>query len=106
MIYAWLPVFGVAFLTYPSLQSTMSRQVGPDAQGELQGAVAAIYGLSTIVTPLIATQQFAYFSGPHAPVDFPGAPFALAATAALLALAIFAATVRGPAVAAQANRAS
>jgi MFS transporter, DHA1 family, tetracycline resistance protein len=88
-IYAWLPVFGLVFLTYPALQAIMTERVGADAQGELQGVVASLTGLVAVVTPPLVTQQFSYFSAANAPVYFPGAPFVSTALALLAALAIF-----------------
>jgi MFS transporter, DHA1 family, tetracycline resistance protein len=66
-------------LTYPSMNALASRQIPADAQGELQGAVACLYSLSSILGPPLMTQVFGYFSAPAAPVYFPGAAFLTAA---------------------------
>jgi len=66
-------------LTYPSMNALTSQQIPADAQGELQGAVACLYSLSSIIGPPLMTQVFAWFSGPTAPVYFPGAAFLTAA---------------------------
>jgi DHA1 family tetracycline resistance protein-like MFS transporter len=79
-------------LTYPSLQALASQQIPADAQGELQGAVACLYSLSSIIGPPLMTQVFARFSGPAAPVYFPGAAFL---TAAVLTVASALLLVRG-----------
>ena len=50
-------------------------QVPANAQGDLQGAVASVYGLSSIVGPPLMTEVFGYFSAPTARVHFPGAAF-------------------------------
>jgi len=71
-------------LAYPSMNALASRQVPPNAQGELQGAVACLYSLSSIFGPPLMTQVFGYFSSPQAVVHFPGAAFL---TAALLTVA-------------------
>lgn len=101
MVYALIPIGAFAGLTIPSLQGVMSRALPPDAQGELQGAVAGVTGLSMIIGPYVMTQTFAAFAAPGSPVTLgpvtiaaegapiylPGAPFFLAALLAALALA-------------------
>jgi DHA1 family tetracycline resistance protein-like MFS transporter len=77
----------------PALRSLMSQQVPGDSQGELQGAVSSVMGLSAIVAPVLMTQVFRAFTTGPGPY-FPGAPFALAAALVVLAMAVFALTVR------------
>ncbi|HWW33310.1 MAG TPA: TCR/Tet family MFS transporter [Steroidobacteraceae bacterium] len=71
-------------LTYPSMNALASRQIPANAQGELQGAVASLYSLSSIIGPPLMTQVFGYFSREGGAVHFPGAAFL---TAALLTMA-------------------
>lgn len=66
-------------LTFPSMNALASRQIPANAQGELQGAVASLYSLSSIVGPPLMTQVFGYFSREGAAVHFPGAAFVTAA---------------------------
>ncbi len=66
-------------LTYPSMNALASQQIPADAQGELQGAVAGLYSLSTILGPPLMTQVFGHFSDRTAGVYFPGAAFLTAA---------------------------
>jgi len=74
--------FGALFgLTNPALQGLMSRRVGPDAQGQLQGAVASITGLAGIIPPVLFTQTFAWSVGR----TIAGMPFLLAAALLLAA---------------------
>jgi DHA1 family tetracycline resistance protein-like MFS transporter len=86
-----LPVLvfgGLQGLAMPSINALLSRQLGPERQGELQGGMASVMGLSSIVGPLALTQTFARFSGPTAPVHFPGAAFVLSAVFAFIALCL------------------
>jgi hypothetical protein len=55
-------------------------------QGSVQGALSSLDGLAAIVSAIAATAPFAYFTGPTAPIELPGAPFP--AGAMLLAEAI------------------
>ena len=75
-------------LAYPSMNAIMSKQVPANEQGELQGGVASMMSLTTILGPLIMTQTLGRFSAPGAPIYFPGAAFVLASALALLSLII------------------
>lgn len=102
MIYVIIPFGALAGFAMPALQGIMSRTIPANAQGELQGAVASVAGLSMIIGPYVMTQIFAAFIKPGAPFYvgdililphgapfyFPGAPFMV--SAALSALALFA----------------
>ena len=67
----------------------MSREVGADEQGELQGTIASIFSLAAIIGPVAMTQVFAAFTRGYAGIVFPGAPFLLAAVLATAALTVF-----------------
>lgn len=75
MVYLGIAVSACQGLVFPCLQGLMSAEVGPNEQGELQGAVASIQSLSSIVGPPLMTTVFARFSAPDAPIYAPGAPF-------------------------------
>jgi len=66
-------------LAYPAMNALASQRIPANAQGELQGAVASLYSLSSILGPPLMTEVFGYFSAPAAPVYFPGAAFVTAA---------------------------
>ena len=72
-------------LATPSVRSMMSGKGGTDNQGEMQGVLSAVEGLTAIVAPLAAAGLFYAFTSHFLPVTFPGAPFALASVAAVLA---------------------
>jgi DHA1 family tetracycline resistance protein-like MFS transporter len=78
MIYPAIAVGSLGGIANPAMQSAMSEQAGPSAQGELQGAVASLAGLAAIVSPPIMSELFARFAAPGAPIALPGAPFLLA----------------------------
>jgi DHA1 family tetracycline resistance protein-like MFS transporter len=75
MMFAWLATWFLGALVMPSTNALMSHRVEKSAQGELQGAVASLFGLSSIVGPPLMTQLFGRFSAPDAPVQLPGAAF-------------------------------
>jgi DHA1 family tetracycline resistance protein-like MFS transporter len=66
-------------LSYPSMNALASQQIAANAQGELQGAVAGLYSLSSILGPPLMTQVFGHFSDRTARIYFPGAAFLTAA---------------------------
>ena len=61
------------------MQGLLSRATSDDAQGELQGVLAAITAVATIVSPLLMTLTFRQFTHDDAAVYLPGAPFLLSA---------------------------
>lgn len=76
-------------LTYPSMNALASQQTPANAQGELQGAVACLYSLSSIVGPPLMTQMFSHFTARSAPVFFPGAAFLMAAALTIACALLF-----------------
>jgi DHA1 family tetracycline resistance protein-like MFS transporter len=89
MMFAWLGTWLFGALVMPVTNALMSHRVAADAQGELQGAVASLYSLSSIVGPPLMTQLFGRFSAPTAAVHLPGAAFLAAAAIALVCLVIY-----------------
>jgi DHA1 family tetracycline resistance protein-like MFS transporter len=90
VIYAFMPFVALAGFVYPSINSLMSQQVSPQAQGELQGGVASTYSLSTIIGPPFMTQIFRHFTREEATVVAAGAPFYSAAVLGVISLWLFA----------------
>jgi len=72
-------------LATPAVRAMVSGQGGVDSQGEMQGILAAVEGLTAVVAPLLAAGLFYSFTTRLLPVTFPGAPFAFAAASAILA---------------------
>ncbi len=60
-------------------QALMTRHVSASEQGELQGALGSIRGISMLVGPGLFTVVFAQFIGPWRSFGLPGAPWYLAA---------------------------
>lgn len=86
MVYALIAFGSLGGVSGPALQGIMSRSAPANSQGELQGAMGAITGVSMIIGPLMMTQIFARFSADDAPIYVPGAPFLVASALASLAL--------------------
>lgn len=84
-----IPIVATASVGFPALQAILSRRVADDAQGELQGVLASLVSLATILTPLVMTQVFAQFSNAEATIYAPGAPFLLSAAIMALGIMVF-----------------
>ena len=83
------PLAALGAVITPALTAMMSRSVGDDAQGELQGVLASLHALSMIVSPLVMTGIFAAFTHDTAPIYLPGAPFVLSLVLMGISLAVF-----------------
>jgi DHA1 family tetracycline resistance protein-like MFS transporter len=73
-----MPIMALWALAMPSTQALVTRQVGPEVQGRIQGALTSLASLAGIAGPAVYTSVFALFIGDHAPAHLPGAPFLLA----------------------------
>ena len=101
-VYAIIAISSLGGLAQPALQGIMSRTMPANAQGELQGAVAAVMSISMVISPWMMTQIFAAFSDPGEPVTlfgmtllangapfyFPGAPFVVSAVLEVFAIGV------------------
>ncbi|MGE0644336.1 MAG: TCR/Tet family MFS transporter [Nitrospira sp.] len=87
-----IPVMAFWGLAGPANQSLMTRHISSSEQGQLQGAIAGINGMTGMIGPTLFTQTFAFFirsdSAFSKPFEFPGAPFLLASLMLLSAATI------------------
>jgi MFS transporter, DHA1 family, tetracycline resistance protein len=88
VVYLFLVIGSLQGFVGPALNGLMSAQLPPNAQGELQGALASTGSLTAIISPLLMMQTFAHFTS-TSPTYFPGAPYALAALITLVSLGVF-----------------
>lgn len=98
MIYLGIAVSCLQGLVFPCLQGLVSAQTAAGEQGELQGTVASVQSLSAIIGPPLMTTVFAHFSGPDAPVYYPGAPFVVSLLFVGVTAVLFLRAVAGGAV--------
>ncbi len=94
-----IPVMAFWGLAGPANQSIMTRLISSSEQGQLQGAIASINGMTGMIGPILFTQTFAFFIRSNSPLspqhstlstslDLPGAPFILASLLLLSAAVI------------------
>ena len=84
--FGWVVVLGIVLqslgaITSPAIQGMVSAAAPADRQGETQGALSSVQGLTAIVSPLVASHVFALFTGDDAGMLLPGAPFLVSALA-------------------------
>lgn len=94
----WVMILGIfvgaaSAFVFPAMQAMMSAKIEEDAQGELQGAIASVIGLTSIIGPVIMTVTFRLFADDSG-LYFPGAPYILATGLCVVAVFLFARTVR------------
>jgi DHA1 family tetracycline resistance protein-like MFS transporter len=83
---------GVAF---PNLMSLLSKRVDVDQQGQLQGALAILFGASQLVGPLAYTNVFAWAIGGGAWLHLPGLPMLVGSALLLGAVGLACVYARG-----------
>src|SRR5208282_257253 len=81
-----IPVMAIWGLCGPPAQSMMTRHVAPNEQGQLQGAIQCIRGLTALIGPTLFTFTFAAGIRPGTGFRLPGAPFFLASAILLAAV--------------------
>jgi DHA1 family tetracycline resistance protein-like MFS transporter len=96
MFLVGLPVSALWGMAAPSTQALITREVGPEVQGRIQGALMSLVSMAGIIGPSIFAGSFGYFVDPTNPVHLPGVPFFIAAL--LLAVALVVAIRVAPAV--------
>ncbi len=88
MMFAITVIYCLGGICGPALQGIISTHVPANEQGELQGALTSLMGITSIAGPLLMTNLFAWFTGDHAPFQFAGAPFLAGAILVLVSAAL------------------
>jgi MFS transporter, DHA1 family, tetracycline resistance protein len=89
--FGWVVLLGIVLqsvgaITSPAIQGLVSASAAADRQGETQGALSSVQGLTAIASPLVASHVFSLFTGAEALVLLPGAPFVVSVLAYGLAI--------------------
>ncbi|MTH95129.1 MFS transporter [Roseibium sp. RKSG952] len=90
LAFAVIPIAALGALSSPAFNGILANRTSDNAQGDLQGIVAALAGISLIFSPLVMTQVYHVFTTPQTLIQFPGAPFALAAALLIAAILLVA----------------
>ena len=86
--WAAMPIAAMVGCLNPAVMALMSREIGPNEQGRLQGAVGLVQAGASIVGPLAFTSLFAWSVSPDRLVPMAGAAFMLAAICTLAGFVI------------------
>lgn len=89
MMYAWTAVYALGGIGPPSLQAMISGKVPANEQGELQGLLTSLTSLATVISPLIMSNLFTYFTSESAPIVFPGVSFMASAILIFISTMLF-----------------
>lgn len=85
-------LIGIVIICLPmhnaTSQALMTHRVSASEQGELQGALGSIRGISMLIGPALFTVVFAQFIGPWRSARVPGAPWYLSALFYALAFVV------------------
>lgn len=95
LLWLGIPVMALWGIAGATTQSMMTRIVGADQQGRLQGATSSVQSVAQLVGPFTFTLTFSYFIGGNAPLHLPGAPFLLASVLLAAAFTIVTRTLTG-----------
>jgi DHA1 family tetracycline resistance protein-like MFS transporter len=86
----WVGLTGLimAGIAFPNLMSLLSKRVDVDQQGQLQGALAILFGASQLIGPLIYTNVFAWAVRGGAWLNLPGLPMLVGSALLLVAVGL------------------
>jgi MFS family permease len=89
-------ISGFVFVWTPTLRAQISRQLDVSRQGELQGAIACVTAVASIVSSTMANALFSFFANKDGPVHWPGLTFLVGvAFNALAVLVVLGVDTRG-----------
>ena len=83
-----IPLASLGVLAQPAILAILSKSVGDDRQGAIQGVASSLNAIAMVITPISMTWVLAVFSDKTAKYYFPGMPFLLSAFMVLLCLLI------------------
>jgi DHA1 family tetracycline resistance protein-like MFS transporter len=83
-----IPLASLGVLAQPAIQAVLSKSVGDDRQGAIQGVASSLNAIAMVITPITMTWVLAVFSDKTAKYYFPGMPFLVSAFMVLLCLLI------------------
>ena len=83
-----IPLASLGVLAQPAIQAILSKSVGDDRQGAIQGVASSLNAIAMVITPITMTWILAVFSDKTANYYFPGMPFLFSALMVLFCLFI------------------
>lgn len=75
---AGMPLMALWAIAGPAMQAQITRHIPPTEQGQIQGALGSLKGITGMIGPLLFTQVFAAAIGSGTGPKFSGAPYLIA----------------------------
>ncbi|MDF1656043.1 MAG: TCR/Tet family MFS transporter [Verrucomicrobiales bacterium] len=94
MVYFIIVLGSLSGVAVPAIQGMVSKSVGDNEQGAIQGSLSSLQSVAGFVGPLIATSIFGFFISERAPFILPGASFYFSATLSVVAAVLAAVSFR------------
>lgn len=88
MVYGIIVFGSLSAIAVPAIQGMISRTVGADEQGGIQGSLTSLQSVAGFLGPPIATSLFGFFISERAPVIIPGISFFFGAFLVVIAAAL------------------
>jgi DHA1 family tetracycline resistance protein-like MFS transporter len=82
------PLISLWGIAGPAEQALMTRRIGENEQGQLQGALGSLRGITGMIGPILFTQVFSIAVARESQGAHPGAPYLMAALLIILSLAV------------------
>ncbi len=94
MIYAVIPFFAFGSVYGSAIQGLVGSSIPSNEQGTVQGAIASLTSITSMIGPLVGGSLLSYFLSENAFVKIPGFTFLLAAALAFIAMGLAARAFR------------
>ncbi|MDF1755551.1 MAG: TCR/Tet family MFS transporter [Verrucomicrobiales bacterium] len=94
MIYVVIFCGAIGGIATPAIQGLVSRAVGDDEQGGVQGSLSSLQSVAGFVGPILMTSIYGFFISEKVPNQIPGAAFFFAAGLAVIGFFLMLASFR------------
>ncbi len=85
LLYLFLVPYILGGIAGPTLQGVISNEVPDNEQGNLQGTITSIAGLTAFIGPILFSSIFTFFTKKDTAIYYPGASFAFGGIILILA---------------------
>lgn len=88
MMFVFIIPYCLGGISGPAIQGIVSTKVGANEQGELQGIMAAMMSIASIIGPILMTSLFSYTTSADNGIYFPGSPFIMGAILTIISMGL------------------
>ncbi len=94
IVYLIIILGSLSGVAVPAIQGMVSKSVGDNEQGAIQGSLTSLQSVAGFIGPLMATSIFGFFISERAPMILPGASFYFSAVLSVVAAVLAAVSFR------------